>query len=196
VIVNPGNASTYRKELDQLLSLSARYELDNGGIDGAKGEIDGAEVKVWPNLIKAAAWQESCWRQFVVKGGRVWYLESKSGDIGLMQVNKYVWRGLYSLPRLRWDIVYNASAGCEILMHLLQGAGRHVHTSDPAQLARATYAAYNGGPGAYTRWREAHEPRMLREIDEAFWAKYRAVASGQPFDIIKCAADWDRLHGD
>jgi soluble lytic murein transglycosylase-like protein len=146
-------------------------------------------------LLKAAAWQESCWRQFTVKHHRVWYLESRSGDIGLMQVNKYVWRGFYSLPRLRWDIVYNAGAGSQILMRLFADAGRRLHSNNPTELVRAAYSAYNGGPSAYDRWRQPHEPKALRQIDQAFWLKYQAIAGGKGFDIVSCASDWDRLHG-
>ena len=189
VVVNPQNADAYRQEIEQLLNLSARHQVDAGPLDGP------ARI-AWPLLIKAAAWQESCWRQFVIKNQRIWYLESSTGDIGLMQVNKYVWRGFYSLRRLEWDIVYNAGAGSEILMRLLNGAVRHVHSSDPATLARATYAAYNGGPGAYRRWQQAHEPKVLRDIDQAFWLKYRAIAGGGQFDIVRCAEDWGRTHAD
>jgi soluble lytic murein transglycosylase-like protein len=147
-------------------------------------------------LLKAAAWQESCWRQFVIEHRRVWYIESKSGDIGLMQVNKYVWRGFYSLARLRWDVVYNLSAGSEILQRFLAGSSNHLHSNNPVVLARAAYAAYNGGPNAYGRWLQPQEPRALREIDQAFWLKYQAIEAGQFFDILSCAAQWNRLNAD
>jgi len=189
VVVNEHNALTYRHDMGQLLDLAAQYQLQDDAPDVSVGRL-------WPILLKAAAWQESCWRQFVIKHDRVAYLESKSGDIGLMQVNKYVWRGFYSLARLRWDIVYNLSAGSEILRRFLAGSSSHLHSNDPVVLARAAYAAYNGGPGAYNRWRQPHEPRALREIDQAFWLKYRAIEAGQPFDIVSCAAQWDRVHED
>jgi len=189
VVVSERNAMIYRRELGQLLDLTAQYRLQDDAADNPAR-------RSWPALLKAAAWQESCWRQFVIKHQRVWYLESKSGDIGLMQINKYVWRGFYSLARLRWDIIYNLSAGSEILQRLLADASRHLHSDNPVVLARAAYAAYNGGPAAYNRWREPHEPRARREIDQAFWLKYRAIEAGQPFDILSCAAQWDRLHAD
>ena len=46
-----------------------------------------------------------------------WYiLRSNNGSsVGLMQINERVWRGIYDLNRLRWDIHYNTRAGCEIL---------------------------------------------------------------------------------
>lgn len=189
VVVNDRNVLTYRRDLVQLLDLAARYQLQDDALEVSAR-------RSWPILLKATAWQESCWRQYVMKHGRIWYLESKTGDIGLMQVNKYVWRGFYNVVRLRWDIVYNLSAGSEILHRLLAGSLSHPHSDNPAVLARAAYAAYNGGPGAYNRWRQPHEPRALREIDQAFWMKYQATAAGQPFDILSCASEWDRLHAD
>src|SRR5262249_15556683 len=135
VVVNRRNALTYRHDMGQLLDLAAQYRLQDDAIDVSVRHL-------WPILLKAVAWQESCWRQFVIKHRRVWYLESKSGDIGLMQVNKYVWRGFYSLARLRWDIVYNLSAGSEILQRFLAGSSNHLHSNNPMVLARAAYAAY------------------------------------------------------
>jgi hypothetical protein len=64
----------------------------------------------------------------------------------------------------------------------------------PGDLARSVYAAYNGGPSAYRRWR-SHEPPMLRAIDRSFWEKYQAVTNGQPIDILTCAAQWDKSPG-
>ena len=189
VVVSQGNALTYSHDMGQLLDLAAQYQLQDN--------VEDASLRSsWPILLKAAAWQESCWRQYVMKHRQVWYLESKTGDIGLMQINKYVWRGFYSMPRLRWDVVYNVSAGSEILQRFLASSSRHLHSINPAILARAAYAAYNGGPDAYNRWRQPDEPRALREIDQAFWLKYRAIEAGQPFDILSCAAQWDRLSAD
>jgi soluble lytic murein transglycosylase-like protein len=175
--------------MGQLLDLAAQYQLQDNADDPSLR-------RSWPILLKAAAWQESCWRQYVTKHRQVWYLESKTGDIGLMQINKYVWRGFYSMPRLRWDVVYNVSAGSEILQRFQASSSRHLHSNNPDILARAAYAAYNGGPDAYYRWRQPDEPRALREIDQAFWLKYRATEAGQPFDILSCAAQWDRLRAD
>lgn len=188
-VVNSRNADKYRADLARLLALSARYQLESDPPAPALR-------RTYPTLMKAVAWQESCWRQFVVRQNRITYLESSTGDIGLMQVNKYVWRGMYSLERLKWDVVYNASSGSEILLRTMRGAARHdpAELAKPADLARSAYAAYNGGPGAYDRWRKRKEPAMAREIDRGFWLKYRAMNEGQTFDIVRCAIEWDRAH--
>ena len=189
VVVNDNNASRYRSDVERLLELSGQREI-------SKDALEPADRRVYMTLVKSAAWQESCWRQFIMRGGAVRWLESATGDIGLMQVNKYVWRGFYNLPRLRWDVVYNVSAGDEILMRMTRhaadkGAGK---SGQPAELARSAYSAYNGGPGAWSRWRRHNVPKDVRQIDEAFWEKYRAMEQGQSFDILRCAADWGHRH--
>ena len=112
-----------------------------------------------------------------------------------MQVNRHVWRGFYSIPRLEWDIAYNAGAGAEILMRLMSANTARATTRDSnsgAEIARSTYAAYNGGPSAYNRWRRSDESADTRYIDRSFWTKFRAVTAGQLFDILSCAAQWGR----
>jgi soluble lytic murein transglycosylase-like protein len=189
VVVNNSNASHYRSDLDRLLELSGQREINDEALESAYH-------RVYMVLVKSTAWQESCWRQFVIRNGSVHWLESATGDIGLMQVNKYVWRGFYSLARLRWDVVYNVSAGDEILMRMMRhaadkGAGK---SGRPAELARSAYSAYNGGPGAWNRWRRHNVPADIRQIDEAFWEKYRVIEHGQSFDILRCAAEWGHSH--
>lgn len=116
-----------------------------------------------------------------------------------MQVNKHVWRGFYNLSRLEWDVVYNASAGAQILIHLMRGAAEHTSVTasgdQSAAIARSAYSAYNGGPGAYNRWRHAGEPAQTQQIDEAFWGKYLAMSAGQSFDILQCALQWGTTTG-
>ena len=188
-VVNSGNAAEYRGNYDQLLQFGAQREI-------AEENIDYRFRPLYLRLVKSTAWQESCWRQFVLYGNRVTYLESSTHDIGLMQVNKYVWRGFYNIDRLEWDVLYNASAGMEILARLLddtelkRGA---FSAGNPDELARSIYAAYNGGPGSYRRWR-ARESRTSRAIDNSFWAKYQAVLHDHQIDILSCAEDWGTRH--
>ncbi|MGH8013193.1 MAG: lytic transglycosylase domain-containing protein [Candidatus Binataceae bacterium] len=186
VVVNESNVDRYKRDLRKLLMLTAQRAM--------RGDpIAPRDQQTYAMMVRAVAWQESCWRQFVRRDGRVRYLQSPTGDIGLMQVNRYVWRGMFSLPRLEWDIVYNAGAGAEILMKLMQGALAN-GVKDQDALTRSTYAAYNGGPDEYDRWRKPHEAERTREIDRAFWRKYRVVRQGLSFDIMTCAANWSRTH--
>jgi hypothetical protein len=191
VVVDDSNASTYKDAVQKLLTLTAEREFS---FYVTKGDLKNTYV----DLVKSTGWQESCWRQFVLRRQRVRFLESSTGDIGLMQVNKHVWRGFYSLSRLEWDIVYNTGAGAGILMRLMRSVSNRTPfslTDDSAAIARSTYSAYNGGPGAYDRWRQSAEPDRVREIDRSFWTKYQTMTSGQSFDILQCAAAWDSTPG-
>jgi hypothetical protein len=188
-VVNSGNATQYRGDYEALLNFGAQHEI-------ADENIDYRFRPLYTRLVKATAWQESCWRQFVLHGNRVIYLESSTHDLGLMQVNKYVWRGFYNVDRLEWDVLYNASAGMEILAQLLDDVEVKRGAFSPArpdELARSVYAAYNGGPGSYRRWR-AREPKPLRRIDDSFWAKYQSVVQGHQIDILSCAQEWSSTH--
>lgn len=190
VVVEGDNASSYTRSVENLLTLTAQRELVDKGLEPRYRQN-------YLIVVKSTAWQESCWRQFVRVHGRVRFLESPTADVGLMQVNKHVWRGFYSIPRLEWDIVYNAGAGAEILIRLMTGVAADASSErgDPlAEVARSTYAAYNGGPDAHNRWRRADEPAQARDIDQSFLVKFRAIAARQQFDIMTCAANWDRTH--
>jgi hypothetical protein len=121
-----------------------------------------------------------------LKRSRVVPLVSVSGDVGIMQVNRRVWRGFFDLQKLAWDIVYNVGAGCEILAQLLARYATREAGSSPDAAARATYSAYNAGPDAYRRWRSGNVPAAERAIDEAFWTKYRAMATGTVRDEVLC----------
>ncbi len=141
-------------------------------------------------LLLAAAWQESCWRQYIRVGGSVQTITSAAGSLGVMQVNQHVWRGIYDVRGLRDDFAYNALAGTEILLHYLIDyairKGEHTATGNTENLARSTYAMYNGGPGHMRRYRKPYKSAHLREIDAAFWQKYREIRDGNDLAVRRC----------
>jgi len=186
VVVDSDNAGAYSRSIQSLLTLITQREI-------SAEDLQPQYRRTYLILMKSTAWQESCWRQFIRVDGRIRYLESTTEDIGLMQVNKRVWRGFYSIPRLEWDIVYNAGAGAQILMRLMSSNTARASASredSVAEIARSTYSAYNGGPNAYHRWHRPDEAVEERDIDESFWTKFRAVSAGHLFDILSCAAQW------
>jgi hypothetical protein len=188
-VVSESNVDGYTRDLGALLDAAAASEI-------ADERPDPALHPTYRVMVRAAAWQESCWRQFVLAHGRIRFLESSSHDVGLMQVNRYVWRGFYDVRHLEWDIAYNAGAGSQILARLMiRAAGKAAPAGDPDAFARSSYAAYNGGPDELNRWRRADEPQDLRLIDEAFWQKYRALKQGQSLNILKCEAEWGHAPG-
>jgi hypothetical protein len=138
----------------------------------------------------AAAWQESCWRQYVVVKNKIVPLVSGSGDIGLLQINARVWRGFYSRNKLRWDINYNVRAGGEILFKFMVNYAlkqqEHKKDGGLSNLARASYSGYNGGPSQVNRYRSRGVPAEQKKIDAAFWAKYQRVNRGDELAVVEC----------
>ena len=191
-VPEPDSLDRYRADIGRLLDLSASREVDDDYLEAQYGAVT-------RRLVRSTAWQESCWRQFVVKGRRITYLESSTKDIGLMQVNRYVWRGFYSVARLEWDVAYNAGAGAQILLRRLRDCARNAAgqgigaTSE--ELARSAYSAYNGGPASCNRWSHSDADSESSLVDVSFWLKYQALEQGEPLDILQCAAQWNHVAG-
>jgi hypothetical protein len=141
-------------------------------------------------LMLASAWQETCWRQFILEAGKRRPITSSVGAVGIMQVSPRVWRGFYNPKSLTWEIAYNATAGAEILHHYLVHYAirkeEHKKSDDLHQLARATYSAYHGGPRHLTRYRKKSTPPKLKRIDRAFWKKYETIRAGNTLAVQQC----------
>src|SRR6266540_3705387 len=171
--------SVYRETVDRLLTVAAERSLDPDALDERFDDL-------FHHVVKATAWQESCWRQYVRRGEVVTYLASRTGDVGLMQINIRVWRGFFNAAKLRWNAAYNAGAGAEILQHLLIRYGARETRDGLENAARATYSAYQGGPARYRRYRTATAASRGGAVDRAFWEKYQAVAGGIAGDRVLC----------
>ncbi len=142
-------------------------------------------------LLLATAWQESCWRQFIAKAGKLRYLISYNrSSVGLMQVNERVWRGIYRMESLRWNIGYNAKAGTEILnLYLRTFALKEINPRTPADLdtaAQVAYAMYNGGPGQLKKFMERKRANALYRSDHLFLEKYTAAKEGRFDQMALC----------
>ena len=178
------------EDMDTYLPMVADVLNDAVRVQLGKGKLDTEFHGVFRQLVLTAAWQESCWRQFAVKDAKRVPLKSGSGDIGLMQINERVWRGLYDLHGLRWDMVYNARAGTDILEHyMIKYSLRHREhetTGSVDNLARSAYAAYNGGPRAYDRYRRADASDHGKKVDALFYEKFRAIKSGRELTVKAC----------
>jgi len=70
---------------------------------------------------------------------------------------------------------------------------RHEHKKDGglANLARATYSAYNGGPSQVGRYRSKNVPTAHKKIDTAFWTKYKQISQGNQFAVAQCLGGED-----
>jgi hypothetical protein len=171
----------YEARIDRLLKKTAAAELQRASLAAPYDNI-------YRNMVPTTALIESCWRQYAMRGGKLSYLRSGSGSIGIMQINQIVWRGFYQLERLRWDTAYNARAGAQILMRYVKDyAIPYAEKSgDPNQVPRAAYAVYNAGPRAVGRFdKEKKHPREQR-VDEHLWTLYQGIASGSQADLRTC----------
>lgn len=171
--------ASYRETVDRLLTLAADRTFD-------PAEVHERFEALFHHLVKTTAWQESCWRQLVRQGDTVTYLESRTQDVGIMQINVRIWRGFFNPDRLRWSAAYNAGAGAEILYHLLGRYGVREAAGRLENAARATYSAYNGGPARYRRYRLAQVSDYARLVDRGFWDKYQLVAAGTARERVLC----------
>ncbi len=180
-----------KKDLDTYLPL-VRQLLENLTTETlAKKKLDPQYHTLYRDMVFATAWQESCWRQFIRKNNKLTTISSAGGSsVGLMQVNHKVWRGIYDPAGLFGDIAYNGRAGCEILLHYLRDYAiakkEHLEPGGADNLARASYAIYNGGPGQRARYRKTDTKPALKKIDELWWGKYTAVREGKIMDVANC----------
>ncbi len=178
-------------ELDEYLGLVAA--LLGGEAQRRKGggsRIPPVFRHMIDPMIRATAWKESCWRQFIGSPDNPRVITSPVGALGMMQINARVWRGLYDVDRLASDVAYNVSAGADILdYYFVDYALRREEHRQPGgitNLVRATYAAYNGGPGHLSRYRREDTSSRLRAIDRDFWHHYETMRRDKWPDVASC----------
>ncbi len=180
-VPEPKEIQEYLAKIRQLLTAVADRVL-------AKSELTPQHRNLYRQIIFATGWQESCWRQFIKKGEKLATLASSTGDVGLMQVNRITWRSVYDIKGLTGDIVYNGHAGAEILHYYLSryAIPKKEDKQPRGHLARATYSAYNAGPGGLARYRGVGQTAVWKKVDDAFWSKFQAVSVGQDLDVKSC----------
>jgi len=173
------------KDLERYLTAVKNMLIEVSDKTASKTKISDEQKPLYRQIVFTAAWQESCWRQWIKKGTP---MASTTGDVGLMQINRNTWRSIYDLKGLNGDIQYNGNAGAEILSYyLIKHAIRKNEDKQPeGNLARATYSAYNGGPGALGRYRGVRQSPTWKKVDDAFWEKFKAVSAGNEMAVKTC----------
>lgn len=181
-IAVPGNVDNF---VQQILVLLA----DVTEADMKKNPVPEKYRDLYRSIIAATAWQESCFRQYLMEKGKITYLRSYNNtSVGMMQVNEKVWKNIYDIKALRWDIRYNAQAGSEIVNQyftrfVLPKVGKE---SDDATIAGALYALYNSGPGDlnnYFKRKAGGKPNMT---DRLFSQKFEWVRQDRMNQITAC----------
>lgn len=154
-----------------------------------------ADAKGWfDRMMIATAWQESCFRQFRVSKQKITYLLSYNNtSVGIMQVNERIWRGIYDMQQLRWNVQYNAHAGAEILtLYLNRYLSRETPPVDLTDsegrrfLAGWLYALYNGGPGQRKKFPRRYLDRSLYDSETLFLTKYDQVEGKAWMERVVC----------
>jgi len=172
------------KDLAAYLDRVGSLLDETAGEAAARGPVPERYGDLFRLLVRSTCWQETCWRQFDRVRGKLRYMVSYNNtSVGIMQINERVWRGIYALDSLRWDIRYNARAGGEILAtYLTRYALKKMSPAAPLDddtLARAAYAMYNGGPGQFAKFLERHRKGTYFDSDKLFWNKYGLAKEGR-----------------
>lgn len=171
----------YETRIGDLLQKTSAIELQ-------RANLAAPHDRIYHHLVPTTALIESCWRQYVLRGGKASYLRSAAGSVGIMQINQRVWRGFYDVERLRWDTAYNTRAGARILMRYVKDYAipYAARSGDPDHVPRAAYAVYNAGPRAAGRFNKARpHPREMR-VDGRLWTLYQGIAAGGRADLRTC----------
>ena len=171
----------YEARVGALLAQSAQAELKRVALPAP---YDG----IFLDLVPATALIESCWRQYVVRQGKVTYLSSQASSVGIMQINERVWRGFYDIQRLRWDTAYNVRAGARILLRYVKDYAIPYaeRSGELDHVARAAYAVYNAGPRAVGRFAKAQRHPREARVDDRLWTLFDGIASGGRADLRTC----------
>ncbi|MCX5806519.1 MAG: lytic transglycosylase domain-containing protein [Proteobacteria bacterium] len=156
----------------------------------SKAKLDAKYQSLFPLIMQATAWQESCWRQFVEKQGKVSPIYSyNKSSVGMMQINERVWRGIYQPESLQWNARYNIRAGSEILdLYMRKYALRKPESRNISNdlLAMAVYAMYNGGPGQFKKFLARTKNNTQQKTDKLFWEKYWWTKNNQVNKVSVC----------
>lgn len=171
----------YEAQVGDLLQKAAAAELQRTGLAAPHD-------KTYEHLVPTTALIESCWRQYVLRDGKVSFLRSSASSVGIMQINQRVWRGFYDVERLRWNTAYNTRAGAQILMRYLKDYAIPYaeRSGDLDHVPRAAYAVYNGGPRAAGRFNKARRHPREARVDDRLWKLYQGIAAGGRADLRSC----------
>jgi hypothetical protein len=202
-LVRPAYASAdpAEKPLDRW--VPRRHELDayETRVSGLLRKAAAAELErtklaapydaIYRNLMPTTALIESCWRQYVVRAGKVTYLRSAAASVGIMQINQRVWRGFYDAQKLRWDTAYNVRAGAQILMRYVKDYAMPyaARSGELDHVPRAAYAVYNAGPRAAGRFNKPVPHPREKRVDDHLWSLYQGIAAGGRADLRTCGVE-------
>ncbi len=174
----------YEARVNGLLRKAAAAELE-------RSKLAAPYVTIYRYLMPTTALIESCWRQYVVRAGKVTYLRSAAASVGIMQINQRVWRGFYDAQKLRWDTAYNVRAGAQFLMRYVKDYAipYAARSGEVDHVPRAAYAVYNAGPRAAGRFNKPVPHPREKRVDDHLWSLYQGIAVGGRADLRTCGVE-------
>lgn len=183
-LVTRNNVASHLKKTKTLLETATLENLK-------KNSIPESYHPMFQKAVYATAWQETCFRQFIVDKQKLTYIRSyNNSSVGMMQIHEWVWRGIYNIERVRWDIAYNVAVGIDILNLYLKKYAmpkmkslKEKDVLDSDGVACSLYAMYNAGPSGFSKYVKRRSSGKPSKIDNHFKEKYTWVKTGQ----------WDRL---
>ena len=122
-------------------------------------------------VLRAVAWEASCWRQFRMEGGRVQPTRGSYGELGILRLDPVVSRGLHDPHGLSWDIGYNLRAGAE----WLRRESARFPVSGNAEQAADLYLSYRGKTGGDSKNVRIEKARFI-----ASYRHFQSVGSTPP----------------
>ncbi len=93
-----------RSEIDNYLQAMGSLLDAISDAEHDRDKVPDAFFRIYDPLLRATAWQESCWRQNVERDGAIEPIRSSAGSVGLMQINLHVWRGVYDADQVLGDV--------------------------------------------------------------------------------------------
>ena len=185
-LLSLNNVETCLKRTKKLLENMAERTLETSKIGEKYHDL-------YRLIVFSVGWQESCFRQFIKKKGKIICLRSyDNSSVGIMQINERVWRGFYNPEHLQGDISYNVMAGCEILdlyfyrylLRKIKKLGLKGLNDDT--MAGILYAMYNGGPGQFSKYLQRKKKGTYYLSDRLFMEKHTWIKKGEWQNIKKC----------
>ncbi len=158
-----------------------------------KGKIPDDLNDFYHDLVLATAWQESCYRQFRERKGKIGYMRSYNGtSVGIMQVNERVWRGLYDAKRLsgtsRTTPMRAARSSTSIFtsMSSAEGTGSNRRSSWTTTGSRRWSMRVQRRTSQVKKYAARVKSGAFYDADHLFNEKYEWVKKGDFDKIGKC----------
>jgi len=81
---------SHARRAGRLRNAGRRLAAQDVGDELQRANLAAPYDRIYRNLVPTTALIESCWHQYVLRAGKVGYLRSAAGSVGIMQINQRV----------------------------------------------------------------------------------------------------------